>query len=273
MRGFAERSIRNSDRWKAYHKRLILKYDIGYLYIIRRVSWWALAISSALVVLTGSNSVIPCLIALPLSVSQLIICYYVFITPFPDELLLEPPAFFEKIYKKPLINRILVRHYSSRKGASAAFTGGSKIAWYLAIGTSAAVSSAVSADVGLSTLTGEVTYIGRAYDRSKYGWYTESPGAREKMRVLEAAGFEKSDFINSDGRLNYVKVHRFYNEWESAWTEREAALEERLTQQENEIKSQRDEIKSQRDEIKSQRDEIKLLSDRLENYEKETSIK
>jgi hypothetical protein len=35
------------------------------------------------------------------------------------------------------------------------------------------------------------------------------------MKILEEAGFDKSLFINSDGRLNYVKVHRFYNEWEA----------------------------------------------------------
>lgn len=144
VRGFGERSIRNSERWRAYQKHLILKHDIQYLFTVRRISWWSMFISSIFVALSGSNNSLPILFVLPLSISQLIICYYVLKTPFPDNLLLEPPAFFEKICQKPVINKILIRHYSSQKGASAAFTGGSKVAWYLAIGTSAVVTSAFS---------------------------------------------------------------------------------------------------------------------------------
>jgi hypothetical protein len=119
-------------------------------------------------------------------------------------------VFFEKIYQKPLINKFFIRYYSSKKGASALFSGGSKLGKYLLYGTGALVSSVVSADVGLGTLTDEVPYLGRVYDKAKYGYYTENRGAREKMRILEEVGFDKSDFANKQGRLDYLKVHRTY---------------------------------------------------------------
>jgi hypothetical protein len=203
-------------------------------------------------------------------------------TPFPESLLLEPPVFFEKLCQKPVIHKILVRHYSPRKGPPFIFSEGSKTTLYLLVGTSSAVASAIGADIALGSAQDRVSYFGRVLDRSEYGWHTTDPDTRRKMRALqEIAGYDKSGFINPDGTLDRSKVHKAYTDWESGPArERERLLEERLNQQDqeirsqrDEIRSQRDEIRSQRDEIRSQRDEIRSLYDRLESYEKEVSIK
>lgn len=141
--------------------------------------------------------------------ARLLASYYIYITPFPEELLPEPPVFFEKICQKAIVNKILVRHYSSRRGSSYAFASSKKGVQAVLIASSV-TSLLVAADLSYATAFDQTPYLTRVHDRSKYGWHTSDRSARARMLILEGVGFDNSSFVKN-GQLDIAKVHREYN--------------------------------------------------------------
>jgi hypothetical protein len=82
----SERSVRNANRWIAYRQYVAEKYQIVYIYSIKRFTWIVMLPCSILVLVYEMNTVIPVLLILPWSFCQLIICYYALKTPFPESL-------------------------------------------------------------------------------------------------------------------------------------------------------------------------------------------
>lgn len=254
IKGVSDRMARNSKRWDIYYSELIESYNISYLFSIKKYSGFLILLSSIFVSINPSVGYgISGLFFLAWGFSRVAIAYYIFKTPIPSELLLEPPAFFERICQKPTINKILVRRYSSRKASSIFFTASERNWKIILLSVSAGASAFYGLDSTLANLKGESLYLTRLYDYNKHGWYTDKLDVRSRMLVLLDLGYNSSDFVKN-GRLDPLMVHRAYNEWESGFKERENLFEKLLKIQDQQIKGQKIEIDS--------------LSKRLEVFEK-----
>lgn len=103
-------------------------------------------------------------------------------TPVPQECLLTPPHLLIKIVGIVLqINQ--PRDYSTNskfQRSQAIFTQNKRYLWPIFKSTGLLISAAVTADLGVATMGGETAYSTRSLDKNRYGWFTNSPKARER---------------------------------------------------------------------------------------------
>lgn len=218
-KGYFDRSINNNQKWVNYENLVLTSNNLSSNFLVRKYGFYIIFfILFPFVGLCNSTIAFPFVFTLftVYFLNTLYIYYYMYKTPVPEDLLLEPSQIYQKIFNNKVISRIIGRrNYSSRSGKSAyIFYTNNRMLLKTCVSVGAVVLGSVfTVDSCIANVTGDTQYVSRAYDRSAYGWSTTSPKARERMRFLEEIGLDSQPFVKDDGRLDIQKVHKAYNDY------------------------------------------------------------
>lgn len=226
-KGYLDRNQKNIEKWLIYENLVCTKYNLDFNFKLNKAFLPILFLSGFSLWLVGNFKnfvsggflLLSSLLFLCYFTNYLYITYYMIKTPVPEECLLAPPHLLIKIAGIiPQNNHS--RDYSTNskfQRSQVIFTQNKRYLWPIFKVTGLLISAAVTADLGVAAMGGETAYSTRSLDKNRYGWFTNSPKARERaIFLVNEMGEDPGTFTESDKRLNIQKVYSIYNKYKAS---------------------------------------------------------
>ena len=223
-KGYFQRGEENREKWRKYKELVAAKHDLDWNFKFSRSLVFLLTLHFLFLNFYRDDHVGESLSNLGMITSSVVffcyminhfyISYWIRKTPTPTELLLEPPGVYKRVLSIQMIDRILIRKYTTRTKVERLklfYTTNKKEIWATSLGVATALYWATGTDRTIADYNEETTYGSRVYTTSKGGWYTTDPKIKTRAHQLLRWGFDPSEFCHENSkRLNSEEVNSIY---------------------------------------------------------------
>lgn len=276
-KGYFKRGHENSDKWRIYKDYVADKHNLKWNFLFSKSIVILLPLDCAFYtfyrqthtgeLLTNIGMLIFTIIFFCYFLNHCYVVHWMRKTQIPEELLLEPPLLYKKIFSIPSVNKIFLRKYSSRPRAERLrlfYSANKKEVWATTLGIGTALWWTTGGDNTIAGFTGETSYGARAYNSTTEGWYTTDPKIKRRAHSLSWWGVDPSVYCYENSRrLDPDKLNSAYE------TIRDEKCPSRYRTEMRELKSR---LETTKLELERQAQMNDSLARRLEALEKSKEV-